>query len=125
MSSNNQRSWPFSNARSTGEENQGVLDCLLATNALDEISSAADFIAVKEYVEGKGRVDETGKTTVGTIFWVYPTGLDGPYHKEEDGRVRRHGVLFTVEASASVEEVVNRARLSLWDTIFHEHVTGA
>lgn len=69
--------WPFTGARSTGTNSQGLLWALLATSSIDEISNAEDFAAVRRYITSKGVVGATGRTTVGLVFWLYPTGLHG------------------------------------------------
>ena len=110
MSEINSKPWPLSVARSTGAENNDLLHALLAASTFDEISNADDFTAVEGYIQNQGRVDDSGKTTVGLVFWVYPTGLHGPYHETEDRQIKQHGVLLTVEPGVSVAEVVSRAR---------------
>lgn len=119
--------WPFSAARSTpissttstnNAQTHPLLPSLLAAAHLDELSSADAYAAIASYVRSQGRSspspDSTSEhTTVGLTFWVYPTGLKGPYHVTDEGEVRKHGVLMTVERGASVDEVVRRAREAL------------
>ena len=125
MSQTDPKPWPCSVARSTGEKSHDLLQALLATSAFDEISNADDFTGVQNYARNRGKADHSGKTTVGLVFWVYPTGLYGPYHETEDKQIKEHGVLLTVEPGALVSEVVERARAALKDDIVvHEHVGG-
>ena len=125
MSQITHKQWPFSVSRSTGEMNKGLLHALLATSNFDEISNADDFIAVHNYVKSQGRVDDSGKTTVGLTFWVYPTGLHGPYHETEDHQIKQHGVFLTAEPGVSVTQVVEAARARLeGDKILHEHISS-
>jgi len=86
---------PFTGARSTGTNSQALLCALLATSSIDEISNAEDFAAVGRYITSKGAVGATGRTTVGLMFWLYPTGLHGPHHVSSEGVVEQHGVLIT------------------------------
>ena len=69
-------------------------------------------------------MDDSGKTTVGVVFWVYPTGLHGPYHETKDRQIKQHGVLLTIEPGVSVAEVVSKARAGLRDDVIivHEHI---
>jgi len=79
---------------------------------------------VQRYVISQGRTDNSGKTTLGLVFWVYPTGLYGPYHETEDHQIKQHGLLLTVEPGVSIEEVVKRAKAGLKDNVIvHEHVS--
>jgi hypothetical protein len=124
MSTNsNPTPWPISVARTTGTQCSALLQSLLATSTFDEISNADDYASVHRYVKSQGRADNSGNTTLGLVFWVYPTGLYGPYHETEDHKIKQHGLLLTVEPGVSVEEVVKRARAGLEDdVIVHEHV---
>ncbi len=125
MSQAKPKPWPLSVARTTGTENYGLLHALLATSSFDEISDADDYTAVQRYVKSQGRADDSGKTTVGLVFWIYPTGLHGPYHETEYHQIKQHGVLLTVEPGVLVAEVVKRARAVLKDdVIVHEHVSA-
>ena len=122
-SSTEKSSWPFAAARSTGTDSHALLSALLATNALDEISDADDYVAVGRYVRTMGKVDETGKTTVGVSFWLYPTDLHGPYHVTDAGEVKQHGTLVTIQSGAVVGDVIEKAKASLkMDGITHEHI---
>jgi hypothetical protein len=108
-----------------GTDNHGLLQALLTTTTLDEISNANDFAAVQNYVKYQAKADVFGRTTVGLVFWVYPTGLYGPYHQTEDHRIKQHGILLTVEPGALVADVVNTARAGLVDgVIVHHHISG-
>ncbi|TCD62548.1 hypothetical protein EIP91_006753 [Steccherinum ochraceum] len=136
--------WPFTAARSTPisptssnttTQTHPLLPSLLAAAHLDELSSADAYAAIASYVRTQGRSTSTSTpehTTVGLTFWVYPTGLKGPYHVTDEGEVKQHGVLMTVERGASVDEVVRRAREALEGVIAldeggvgHEHVAKA
>src|SRR5258708_26994924 len=79
----NRMPWPLSVARTTWTECSGLLQSLLATSAFDEISNADDYASVQRYVKSQGRAGNSGKTTLGLVFWIYPTGLYGPYHETE------------------------------------------
>lgn len=118
---------PFSLARSTGGESQSLLSALLVAGKLDEISNAEDYAAVERYVKSAGKADETGKTTSGVAFWLYPTGLHGPYHVGDDGAVQQHGILVTAEPGVVVGDVVQKARaVPLTENkLVHEHIAAA
>ncbi|EIN13469.1 hypothetical protein PUNSTDRAFT_129151 [Punctularia strigosozonata HHB-11173 SS5] len=117
--------WPCTVARSTGTQSKDLLYSLLATADFDEISSADDFNAVKEYISGRGAINQLGLTTVGLTFWVYPTGLHGPYHITDEGNVEEHGLLLTVESGVAVGDIVEHARAGLKETLVHEHIGSA
>ncbi|KAF5345535.1 hypothetical protein D9758_011995 [Tetrapyrgos nigripes] len=121
--------WPSYVTRSTGQESQTLLYALLATQKFDEISNAEDFSAVQRHIiaQGKASADESGilRTRFGVVFWVYPTGLYGPFRNTEEGEIKEHGLLLTVEPGASVEEAVTRAREALQEGIIvQEHVSA-
>lgn len=123
MSQSDHKPWPFSTSRSTGTENSSLLQALLATSCFDEISNIDDFTGIRDYVRNRGRVDDSGTTTIGLVFWVYPTGLHGPYHEKEDGQIQQHGILLTIEEGASVARVVETVRACMpSDTIVHVHI---
>ncbi|OAX35657.1 hypothetical protein K503DRAFT_773234, partial [Rhizopogon vinicolor AM-OR11-026] len=87
-------------ARSTAS---GCSD-LLATNVLDEIPDANDL-------DSKGVVDNSvGRTQLGVAFWLYLSGLHGPYHDLEGGAVERHGTLITAEAGVNLNEFTSELR---------------
>jgi hypothetical protein len=104
---------------------------LLATNAFDEISDADDFASVEEEIRVKGYAtkDSGGRTQKGVVFWLYPTGLYGPYHLLEDGTPECHGMLVTVEPGVHMQEVVSEMKKRLTTNgvysppsgITHEH----
>jgi len=127
------RKWPFTAARSTASECSDLLAALLATNAFDEISDADDLQAVEDQIERRGFVDR-GRTRGGLVFWLYSTGLYGPYHDLEGGAVERHGILVTVEAGVEVKEFMSELRNRLTkngvyhgpkDGITHEHFAAS
>ena len=124
MSQTSPKPWPLSVSRSTGTENSSLLHALLAASTFDEISNIDDYATVRAYVASTGRANDSGMTTVGIVFWVYPTGLHGPYHETDDGQIEQHGVLLTVEAGAPVAEVVETARARLTSAIVHAHISG-
>ncbi|OJA17530.1 hypothetical protein AZE42_12833 [Rhizopogon vesiculosus] len=125
------RTWPFTAARSTASDCSDLLTALLATNVLDEIPDANDLDSVEKYIRMKGVVDNSvGRTQLGVAFWLYPSGLHGPYHDLEGGAVERHGTLITVEAGVVVNEFTSELRNRLTkngvyygprDEITHEH----
>ncbi|KAI0065758.1 hypothetical protein BV25DRAFT_1592321 [Artomyces pyxidatus] len=119
--------WPLSAARSTGIENYPLLCAMLAAGGtIDEISNADDYSAVERYISGQGRADKTGRTRFGLIFWLYPTGMRGPYHETDEGKIEQHGTLITVEPGILVEEAVVKVEAALReDGIAHEHVAAA
>ena len=118
--------WPFTGARSTGTNSQGLLWALLATSSIDEISNAEDFAAVRRYITSKGVVGATGRTTVGLVFWLYPTGLHGPYHVSDERVVEQHGVLITMEPGVLIREAVQEVRGSFrTDGIAHKHIVAS
>ncbi|KAJ3776114.1 hypothetical protein FB446DRAFT_785392 [Lentinula raphanica] len=127
MSSTPPTPWPLSAARSTGASNTNLLHAILATQALDEISTFDDYAHVRRYISTRGRpdLDQTGagRTIRGLMFWVFPGGKEGPFHETGDGRLKKHGLLVTVEAGSEEEEVVRRVKDGLVDGIIrHEHV---
>ena len=124
MSQTSPKPWPLSVSRSTGTENSSLLHALLAASTFDEISNIDDYATVQAYAASAGRANDSGMTTVGIVFWVYPTGLHGPYHETDDGQIEQHGVLLTVEAGAPVAEVVETARARLTSAIVHAHISG-
>ncbi|EGN97404.1 hypothetical protein SERLA73DRAFT_161454 [Serpula lacrymans var. lacrymans S7.3] len=118
-----QRRWPFSAAQTTGTANQELLCSLLTVGDLDEISNSDDFEAVERYITNRGRVDASGKTTCGVMFWLYPTGLYGPYHDTEEGGIEQHGTLITMESGIAVAEAMQRIRTAFRTSgIGHEHI---
>ncbi|KAH9475279.1 hypothetical protein JR316_0012390 [Psilocybe cubensis] len=135
-------SYPYSVARSYDsgsftDENNPLIASLLATDAFDEISTAEDFGAVERYIRNQGRVDSAGRTTIGLVFWVYPTGMRGPYHigsledhgdhqEEGSGRVSTHGLLVTVERGAALGDAVTTIRVECRTSgISHVHIKKA
>jgi hypothetical protein len=121
------RSWPYSAAASTGTgagNAETLLCAILAGGRLDEISNADG--SIKHYLHGSGHADESGHLQSGVIFWVYPTGANGPYEKLGDGSILKHGLLLTVERGASVADALRRAETAFpLSGISHEHVARA
>ncbi|KAF8152218.1 hypothetical protein B0H34DRAFT_784504 [Crassisporium funariophilum] len=101
------RQWPFTAARSSGSEGGSLLTAILAVRA-------------------QGKVDESGKTTWGVMFWLYPTGLNGPYHESREGEIDQHGTLITVERGVLLTEAVQQAKGGFNERgIGHSHVAAA
>lgn len=118
--------YPFQAAQSTAADHPALLSALLASDAFDEISDADDFSAVEKYMTSQGRVNEAGQITAGFAFWLYPTGMYGPFHLAEDGTVKKHGTLITVERGASIRDAMERVRASVsQDAVRHEHVAAS
>ena len=120
------RPYPYSNARSTGMTSPTLMASILASDALDEISSGDGVAGVERYIRGRGLVDaKTQKTMRGMMFWYYPTGLYGPYHEMDDGSVERHGTLVTIERGVDVREAAQQVHGALITKgIGHVHVQG-
>ncbi|KAI0042447.1 hypothetical protein FA95DRAFT_1564331 [Auriscalpium vulgare] len=119
----NRTEWPYSAARSTKTESVPFLIALLAAGTIDEISDIDDGAAIERYIEAQGAADESGRTTSGVTFWLYPKGLRGPYHITDEGEIEQHGTLFTVEPGVLVAEAVEKAKGALTvDGIAHEHI---
>ncbi|EIM90717.1 uncharacterized protein STEHIDRAFT_144288 [Stereum hirsutum FP-91666 SS1] len=114
--------WPFNVASSTGAENSTLLHALLAAERIDELSDAENHTAVERYLNSEGKVDERGRTTAGVMFWLYPTGLKGPYHVTDEGKTEQHGTLITVESGVLVEETMRKLKEVKVDGIAHEHI---
>lgn len=128
--------WPYTVARSSSSSSveEKLLHALLILDH-DEISNADDCEPVERYLVGAGRrrkrhLERDGRTERSVVFWVYPTGLWGPYRRltdEETGaeRIEKHGLLLTVEEGALIQDVVQRAREGLvMGEIRHEHVAA-
>jgi len=123
------KQYPFTIAQSVeGSTNSSILlASILAAGSLDELSNSENFTAVETYIRREGHVDsQTGKLQSGVIFWLYPTGLHGPYHETREGEIAHHGTLITIERGASFDDafakVKNGVRLS---GIGHLHVATA
>jgi len=124
--SDTSKQYPFTIAQSVeGNTNSSVLlASILAAGSLDELSNIENFTTVETYIRREGHVDsQTGKLQSGVIFWLYPTGLHGPYHETREGEIAHHGTLITIEPGASFDDafakVKNGVRLS---GIGHLHV---
>lgn len=107
--------YPYSTARSAqpSSESDALLASILAASTLDEISNADDFASVEDYIRNQGRVDGSGKTTWGLMFWLYPTGMRGPFHESREEEIELHGTLITIERGASLTDAVAKAREGL------------
>ncbi|KAJ7884281.1 hypothetical protein B0H13DRAFT_2343767 [Mycena leptocephala] len=115
-----------------------VLANILASDALDEISNYpsedGEDSAIMGYLRSPsaGRARE-GKLTRGIIFWVYPTGQNGPTETLEEGDSRgtagtvlMHGLLVTAESGADVEEAERRIFEAVPESgIAHLHVRAS
>ncbi|KAF7430380.1 hypothetical protein PC9H_006085 [Pleurotus ostreatus] len=122
----NRTQYPFQTARSTAADHPALLSALLASDAFDEISDADNFSAVETYMASHGRVNEAGQITAGFAFWLYPTGKNGPFHLAEDGTVKKHGTLITVERGATMRDAMERVRASVnQDEVTHEHIAAS
>ncbi|KZT02319.1 uncharacterized protein LAESUDRAFT_413090 [Laetiporus sulphureus 93-53] len=114
--------YPFTEARSTSIDSATLLAALLASECFDEISNVEDFGSVRDYIVGHGRSDADGRLA----FWVYSTGLHGPFHETEEGTIERHGLLVTIERRAKVQDAMRRIREeSSIGGIGHVHIAAA
>ena len=77
MSQGDHKPWPLSVSRSTGTENSSLLQALLAASCFDEISNIADYNAIRDYVRVRGRVDDSGTTTIGLVSFYFGSILLG------------------------------------------------
>lgn len=103
------RPWPFGTAHSTGTECSPLLASILATETLETVAASREsgFQAVEDYIRDGGyRMNSEDRILDNITFWVYPAGLSGPYHEAEDGSIKQHGLLVTVEQGAKVVDVV-------------------
>jgi len=124
------RPYPYSLAQSGL-----ILESLLASCALDEISTAEPGLgALARHLLHAGHVlpalhqrpREEQVLRGGVAFWLYPTGGKGPFEKLEDGRVRKHGLLLTVERGATVGDVLREVEGKLPERgIEHLHVPAS
>ena len=121
------RKWPFDTARSTGTTCKPLLAALLASSVMDEISTSSDFADVEQYIRGQHAVTDAEDRTAGALmFWVYPTGYWGPYRETEEGGVKQHGLLVTIERGARVMKAVQAIRAALpKEGTAHVHVAAS
>ncbi|KZT71123.1 hypothetical protein DAEQUDRAFT_724486 [Daedalea quercina L-15889] len=117
------RQWPFNAARSTGTTCTPLLAAILAASTIDEISNSDGYADLEGYIRGQDRVDAKGRTLEPIMFWVYPTGFWGPYRETEEGGVKQHGLLVTIERGAELTEAMEAIRGNLpEDGTAHVHV---
>ncbi|KAH9837991.1 uncharacterized protein C8Q71DRAFT_571752 [Rhodofomes roseus] len=121
------RKWPFNTARSTGTECMPLLAALLAASALDEISTSLhDFSDVEGFIRGRGRIDAEDRTLDASLFWVYPSSFWGPFRETEEGGVKQHGLLVTIERGAKVTEAMEAIKANFQqDGTAHVHIAAA
>ncbi|KAF8907049.1 hypothetical protein CPB84DRAFT_344836 [Gymnopilus junonius] len=107
--------YPYSAARTvqSSTETDALLASILAASTLDEISNIEDFVSVENYIRGHGRVNGSGKTTQGLMFWLYPTGMRGPFHESREEEIELHGTLVTIEAGVLLTDAMAKAREGL------------
>ncbi|KAH7917912.1 hypothetical protein BV22DRAFT_1135013 [Leucogyrophana mollusca] len=121
------QSWEFT---TRGFSEKAIVDLRFYADAdckseYNELSNINDFDRVRTYLVSQGRVNGTGKITVGLAFWLYPTGLHGPFHVNDAGVVVEHGTLITLERGALFEEAFSRVKASFRvDGIAHEHIAA-
>ncbi|KIM44137.1 hypothetical protein M413DRAFT_443181 [Hebeloma cylindrosporum] len=123
------KQYPFTIAQSATEiTNISVLlASILAAGSLDELSNIENFTSVETYIRRRGHVDsQTGKLQSGVMFWLYPTGLHGPYHETQEGEIAHHGTLITIEPGVSFEDAFEKAKDGLrLSGIGHLHIAEA
>jgi hypothetical protein len=123
------KQYPFTIAQSAeGSTNSSVLlAAILAAGSLDELSNIENFAGVETYIRREGHVDsQTGKLQSGVMFWLYPTGLHGPYHETQEGEIAHHGTLITIELGASFDDVFAKVKNGLrLSGIGHLHIAAA
>ncbi|KAF4622639.1 hypothetical protein D9613_009242 [Agrocybe pediades] len=109
-----QAAFPYTVARSTTVEESGpLLAALLAAANIDELSNGEvegdPWFSVKNYIKHSGRLDkDTNRTGTGIMFWLYPTGLHGPYHEDQEGQIQQHGTLITIERGTSYDHALQK-----------------
>lgn len=126
MPTASERKFPFSEARTTGTECHALLTALLATWDIHEVSNSQDCSDFEAYIVRRGEPDAEGRVTMGMAVWLYQTGLYGPFHETDEGKVEYHGTLLTIELGARVSDIVQRAKTGLrMGVIMHEHIAAA
>ncbi|TFK54353.1 hypothetical protein OE88DRAFT_1654990 [Heliocybe sulcata] len=115
--------YPYTEAGSSSSS-QSLLAALLAVYVFDEISNAEDFAGMEDYIRYKGRAGPNGeRTTDSFAFWLYPTGLHGPWQDLGSGEVIKHGELITVERGVDIQYALRRVKEVLReDGIGHTHI---
>ncbi|TFK31512.1 hypothetical protein BDQ12DRAFT_694031 [Crucibulum laeve] len=117
--------WPFITAQSTGTACEGLLTALLAADSFDEVSNAEDFSAVNRFLRNRKHASHEGVLTSGIIFWVYPTGLNGPYHKNDEGLIEKHGLLVTVERDVLAQDALEKIKTAFVTSgLAHLHIAA-
>ena len=103
------RPWPFDTARTTAAECIPLLASILTTDTLPTVAASRDsgFQEVDDYIrDGQYRINSEDRLLDNVTFWVYPAQFSGPYHEADDGSIKQHGLLVTVEQGATVENVM-------------------
>ncbi|KAH9914443.1 uncharacterized protein B0H18DRAFT_959812 [Fomitopsis serialis] len=96
-----------------GPHARPLLAAILATGTLTTVASGpgSNFRGVEEHIRGVERwLDAEDRTLKSLVFWVYPEGLPGPYHETEDGQVKEHGLLVTIERGAKVADMLKAVK---------------
>jgi hypothetical protein len=123
------KQYPFTIAQSAevSTNSSVLLAAILAAGSLDELSNIENFAGVETYIRREGHVDsQTGKLQSGIMFWLYPTGLHGPYHETQGGEIAHHGTLITIELGASFDDVFTKVKNGLrLSGIGHLHIAAA
>ncbi|KAH9928167.1 uncharacterized protein B0H18DRAFT_264416 [Fomitopsis serialis] len=107
------RPWPYDTARSTGTSCTPLLAAILAADTHNMVASGpgSDFRSVEEHIRGvRPWLDAEDRTLKSLVFWVYPEGLSGPYHETEDGQVKEHGLLVTIERGTKVADMMEAVK---------------
>ncbi|KAH9929843.1 uncharacterized protein B0H18DRAFT_1117367 [Fomitopsis serialis] len=85
-----------------------LLAAILATGTLTTVASepGLNFRGVERWLDAEDRTLKSLRL----VFWVYPEGLSGPYHETEDGQVKEHGLLVTIEQEAKVADMLKAVK---------------
>ncbi|KAI0918138.1 hypothetical protein AcW1_007056 [Taiwanofungus camphoratus] len=59
-----------------------------AGGCINELSNGGRWEDFERCIGGEGREDGEGRLLSGTMFWLYPRGLYGPYHDTKEGGVQ-------------------------------------
>ncbi|KAH9910511.1 uncharacterized protein B0H18DRAFT_196454 [Fomitopsis serialis] len=90
-----------------------LLAAILATGTLTTVASGpgSNLRGVEEHIRGVERwLDAEDRTLKSLVFWVYPEGLSGPYHEMEDGQVKEHRLLVTIERGVKVADMLKAVK---------------